>query len=156
MVEFKKELEQLINKHSIENRCDIPDYLLAELICNFINVLGHTTKQVLDWHGCDSTVHPSPKNLDSMDSLARTVTLVQGIAGQTGPVDPSCQGPITDPETVKAIAAYGYEHHDWRSCGWPLVMILKDEHDNCTKWIVDVNSDKTGTRFYAVLQEEKL
>jgi len=55
---FKKDLETLINQHSIENHCDIPDFLLAELICNLILQIGDSTKKTLDWHGCDSVCHP--------------------------------------------------------------------------------------------------
>jgi len=55
---FQNELEQLINKHSIENECDMPDYLLAQMICNFIKAIGKPIKDTLDWHGCDSVCHP--------------------------------------------------------------------------------------------------
>lgn len=55
---FKKELECLINKHSIENQCDVPDFLLAEMVVNFIQGIGDPIKQTLDWHGCDSVCHP--------------------------------------------------------------------------------------------------
>ena len=58
MEEFKKELEVLINKHSIENECDMPDFLLAEMIVNIIIGIGIPIKTCLDWHGCDSTCHP--------------------------------------------------------------------------------------------------
>ena len=56
--EFQKELEKLINKHSIENECDVPDFLLAEMICDFIIDIGGSIKKTLDWHGCDSVCHP--------------------------------------------------------------------------------------------------
>jgi len=58
---FEKELATLINKHSIENRCDVPDFLLAEMIVNFIQAIGEPIKKTLDWHGCDSVCHPNPK-----------------------------------------------------------------------------------------------
>jgi len=65
MKEFQKNLEQLINSHSIENVCDIPDFLLAEMIVNFIRSVGPVMKKTLDWHGCDSVCHPSgtPANI---------------------------------------------------------------------------------------------
>ena len=63
MKEFEKELESLINKHSIENECDIPDFLLASMICNYIRYVASITKEVLDWHGCNSVCHPlNPKD----------------------------------------------------------------------------------------------
>ena len=58
MEEFKKELKQLINKHSIENECDMPDFMLAELLCNLIITIGIASKANLDWHECDSVYHP--------------------------------------------------------------------------------------------------
>ena len=58
MEEFKKELEQLINKHSIESFCDMPDFLLAKMICELIRTIGVSSKANLDWHGCDSVCHP--------------------------------------------------------------------------------------------------
>ena len=58
MDEFKKELESLINKHCIENKMDVPDFIMAEMICIFIEFIGPQIKKTLDWHGCDSTCHP--------------------------------------------------------------------------------------------------
>ena len=66
MEKFKKELEQLINRHSIENEVDMPDYLLAELLCNLIKTIGISSKANLDWHGCDSICHPK---LDSQNTV---------------------------------------------------------------------------------------
>jgi len=59
---FKKDLETLINKHSIENECDVPDFILAEMIVNFIKAIGTPIKKTLDWHGCDSICHPKFTN----------------------------------------------------------------------------------------------
>ncbi len=58
MSDFKTELTSLINKHSIENDVDMPDYILAEMICRFIEAVGEPIKKTLDWHGCDSVCHP--------------------------------------------------------------------------------------------------
>lgn len=56
---FEDELENLINRYSIENYCDIPDFLLAKLITNLIETIGETSKATLDWHGTDSVCHPN-------------------------------------------------------------------------------------------------
>ena len=45
MKKFKKELEELINLHCIENKCDMPDFMLAEMICNFIEFTGESIKK---------------------------------------------------------------------------------------------------------------
>ena len=47
---FEQELRQLINKYSIENQCDIPDFLLAEMIVTVVESVGPVFKKVLDWH----------------------------------------------------------------------------------------------------------
>lgn len=33
---FKKQLEDLINVNGVDNLCDKPDYVLAEMICKFL------------------------------------------------------------------------------------------------------------------------
>ena len=55
---FEKELKHLINKYSVENTCDMPDFLLAKMIVNLIVTMGFSIKANLDWHGCDSVRHP--------------------------------------------------------------------------------------------------
>jgi hypothetical protein len=60
MEEFKKELRRLINRHSIENVADIPDFILSDMICRMIEAMGPCVKQTLDWHGCNSVCHPNP------------------------------------------------------------------------------------------------
>ena len=56
---FEEELTGLINHHSIENDCDIPDFILARMVCNLIMTIGESSKANLDWHGCDSVCHPN-------------------------------------------------------------------------------------------------
>jgi hypothetical protein len=51
MKEFQKELEELINRHSIQNRVDMPDFVLADMICRIIVAIGPCIKDTLDWHG---------------------------------------------------------------------------------------------------------
>jgi hypothetical protein len=58
---FKEELIKLINKYSIENKANMPDYVMGEMLCNMIEVIGSCTKQTLQWHGCCSP-HQSEGN----------------------------------------------------------------------------------------------
>ena len=59
---FESELQSLINKYSVENTLDMPDFILAEMICRMLEVMGPKIKNTLDWHGCKSPCHPkSPK-----------------------------------------------------------------------------------------------
>lgn len=57
MNEFKKELEDLINRHSVENTLGMPDFILAEMICQMLKAMGPSVKRTLDWHGCNSVCH---------------------------------------------------------------------------------------------------
>lgn len=50
-VEFQKELEQLINKHSIDNECQTPDFILAESVCGYLCVFRDGVKRRETWHG---------------------------------------------------------------------------------------------------------
>lgn len=58
-MDFEKELGELINKYSIEDICDVPDFILADMVVKFIRAIGEPVKRTLDWHGCNSIIHPS-------------------------------------------------------------------------------------------------
>jgi len=51
MEDFKKELEVLINKHSMENDSNTPDYILAEYLTDCLMVFNKTTQIRNDWYG---------------------------------------------------------------------------------------------------------
>ena len=55
---FEKELTHLINCYSIENEVDMPDFILAGMLCRMIEAMGPGIKRTLDWHGCSSVCHP--------------------------------------------------------------------------------------------------
>ena len=59
--DFQSELAELINRYSIENLCDMPDFLLAEMLVGILKATGSASKKNLDWHGCDSICHPKPE-----------------------------------------------------------------------------------------------
>lgn len=48
---FKKELVELINKHSIENGSDTPDFILAEYINGCLENFNTITLQREKWYG---------------------------------------------------------------------------------------------------------
>lgn len=56
--EFRNALQELLNRHNVENEADTPDFILADMICGLIEALGPCVKKTLDWHGCDSICHP--------------------------------------------------------------------------------------------------
>ena len=50
MSEFEKELRDLINHHSIENGSDTPDFILAEFMCNCLQVFSTVVKKRDMWY----------------------------------------------------------------------------------------------------------
>lgn len=58
-MEFKKELEQLINKHSIENESNTPDFILANYVRNCISIFGSAVLARDDWYDFDSAISPT-------------------------------------------------------------------------------------------------
>lgn len=48
---FEQELRDLLNRHSMENGSNTPDYLLAEYLMGCLAAWERTTKQRDAWHG---------------------------------------------------------------------------------------------------------
>jgi len=51
MSNFKKELEQLINSHSLENDNNTPDFILAEYLTGCLKVFNKTIEKREKWYG---------------------------------------------------------------------------------------------------------
>jgi hypothetical protein len=49
--EFDVELEQLINKHSMENTSNTPDFLLAEYLRACLNAFNNAVVSRAGWYG---------------------------------------------------------------------------------------------------------
>ena len=49
--EFRKDLEHIINYHSMENGSDTPDYLLAEYLTAQLNLWDQYVTRREQWHG---------------------------------------------------------------------------------------------------------
>ena len=52
-MDFKKELENLINCHSLENESNTPDFILAGYIKNCLHAFTEATQQRENWYGRD-------------------------------------------------------------------------------------------------------
>ena len=48
--EFVQDIERLINQYNMENTCDVADYLLAEMLYEFMIGIGPQIKKTIDWH----------------------------------------------------------------------------------------------------------
>ena len=53
MTDFEKELEALINKHSMENASNTPDWILAQYLNGCLEVFTLATQQRENWYGRD-------------------------------------------------------------------------------------------------------
>ena len=51
MSEFRKELEELVNKHSQENLSNTPDWILAQYILKSLDAFNQATNQRERWYG---------------------------------------------------------------------------------------------------------
>lgn len=48
---FRNELEQLLNKHSLENNSNTPDFILAEYLVNCLGAFDLATEHREEWYG---------------------------------------------------------------------------------------------------------
>ena len=48
---FKKELENLINKHSMENGSDTPDFILSDYLMDALEAYGRAVRRRTLWYG---------------------------------------------------------------------------------------------------------
>ena len=51
MTEFEKELENLINKHSLENQSNTPDFILAKFLSSCLSAYNEAAQRKADWFG---------------------------------------------------------------------------------------------------------
>ena len=100
MVEFQKALETLINRHSMENASNTPDFLLAEFLVNCLRAFNLASEQKEKWFAKeaveDKTVtelarqraaqawcQPKTKGLDMIPELAEAFAeILDDIWGQ--------------------------------------------------------------------------
>ena len=54
MTEFEKELESLINRHSMENGSDTPDFILAKFLRGCLETFNSAVARRAKWYGHES------------------------------------------------------------------------------------------------------
>lgn len=72
--EFRKELESLINRHSMENNSNTPDFILADYLDGCLQLFDITVERREQWYGRDKNkVHPitGPVGEEIGDIMAR-------------------------------------------------------------------------------------
>lgn len=50
---FEKELEHLLNRHSVENECNTPDFVLAAYIRSCLDAFNEAVRARDSWYGID-------------------------------------------------------------------------------------------------------
>lgn len=50
---FKEELQQLINRLSIDNETNTPDFILAQHLCDCLETFKKSTERRAEWYGED-------------------------------------------------------------------------------------------------------
>mgnify|MGYP000744661714 CR=1 FL=1 len=54
-IDFRKELESLINKYSMESGSNTPDFILAEYLIGVLEVFDRTLEKRENWYGREPT-----------------------------------------------------------------------------------------------------
>lgn len=52
---FRKDLEDLINRHSLENESNTPDFLLADYLCRCLDAFDIAVKDRTNWYRKEET-----------------------------------------------------------------------------------------------------
>lgn len=79
MSDFLKELEDLINRHCMENESNTPDYLLAEYLCGCMKVFATTTAARDKWWGNKNSIvdRCESSELTHIDSKSKRMTSIE-------------------------------------------------------------------------------
>ena len=59
---FRKELEGLLNCHSMENGCNTPDFILAEYLTNCLRAFDAAVERREQWYGRSECPVADPPN----------------------------------------------------------------------------------------------
>ena len=54
--EFVRELAEVINRHSMENRSNTPDFMLAEFMAGCLNVYENTIRNRAEWSSSSNKI----------------------------------------------------------------------------------------------------
>jgi hypothetical protein len=67
---FKKELENLINRHSIEAGSDTPDFILSDYLMDALEAYDRATRRRQLWYGQTSLTKGRPLNIGTETGVA--------------------------------------------------------------------------------------
>jgi hypothetical protein len=62
-LDFEKELKQLINRYSVENESDTPDFILAQYVMLCLNAFNEASNAREKWYGRGPALVSTPHDL---------------------------------------------------------------------------------------------
>lgn len=65
--EFRIELEQLLNRHSMENGCDSPDFILAKFLVSALDNFNAAVNEREEWYGRQKHLSDIPEAINIPD-----------------------------------------------------------------------------------------
>lgn len=60
MTEFERDLTSLLNRYSMENASNTPDFILAHFLCQCLAAWNEITQRRNNWHGVNLISAPAP------------------------------------------------------------------------------------------------
>lgn len=69
MSEFRKELETAINRCSMENGSNTPDFILAEFLTRCLHAFDQSVTRREQWYGRDPAVGPASRRNDGPQEI---------------------------------------------------------------------------------------
>lgn len=61
LVKFKNELTVLVNKYSIDNEVNMPDFIISEMLCNILKSIRSSSQDAKHWNTLYETIY-DPKS----------------------------------------------------------------------------------------------
>jgi len=75
-IEFRAELEKLVNKHSMENGSNTPDFVLAEFLHDCLQAFDEAVVRRTKWHGTEKHEFPTKLHDDKDPVTGEALTTV--------------------------------------------------------------------------------
>lgn len=112
--QFLKDLEEIINKNSMESQSDTPDYILAEYLENCLNNFGTTIQKRGEWYGREPKADATPRAILN-DPLPPHILTAIGEAVGTASVcwNPKPEGTFDTDNALKVADGLANTIRNW-------------------------------------------
>jgi len=134
MNDFQKELENLINRHCLENESDTPDFILAQYLRECLTVFKNTVRNRDIWYG----FRPWGSTLETPQEPGKDQRMGPEVPKQENAENSPVSGPEDSSESVvkppseiiylaSACKEKYLETNDWMDALQPLIDLVLDE-----------------------------